>query len=307
MRRFVDLNPAEQRTVFEKFWGLRKEGFGYKRIIKQVKQEDNICLRLSTLSYWSNRDVELLGGQNWFEEKPSRELAYLIGVMFGDGSITHNAKKQEYVIQLESIDRDFAEKFSHCISIVLKKKRDYAVCEDKRGPIYATHTRSKQLYSFFKSIKEDFPKAKPFIEEYPAEFIQGLADSEGGPAISSKNTLRIRVGVAYSTNLELLEYVRSLLYSRFSIGAIVNLHKKAGITDSVINGRPITRTKNVYSLTINSHKGVEDFCFNIGFGIPRKQSRLKEALKILELLGSDSAATIWRERHLKTNKNSQEK
>jgi intein-encoded DNA endonuclease-like protein len=302
MRRFVDLSPEEQRAVFEKFLGLRKEGLGYKRIIKQVKQEDNICLQLSTLSYWSNKGVELLGGKNWFEEKPSRELAYLIGVMFGDGTLSFSEKKQDYGIRLESIDLDFAEKFSHCISLILKKKKDYAVCKVTRGPIYSTHARSKQLYSFFKSLKGDFSKAKPFIEEYPSEFIQGLADSEGCPAISAGERFGCGVNVAYSSNLELLEYARWLLVERFSIRSGITLCKKKGIVDSVIDGREIRRTKSLYGLKVSNNQGTKKFHLEIGFSLKRKQEKLRDGLKTMESFDVAGRSSFWKEKYYKEGK-----
>ncbi len=141
--------------------------------------------------------------------------------------------------------------------------------------------RSKQLYYFFKSLKEDFSKAEPFIEEYPADFIQGLADSEGCPGISANQTFALSVCVAYSTNLELLTYTSSLLRIAFSICSSVRLHKKAGEADSVIDGRPIKRTKNVYGLRIGSISDTRTFSENIGFSIVRKQGKLENAIRIV--------------------------
>ena len=285
MQRFVDLDSNEQKKIFRLVKKLKSQGLGYKRIIKRIGAEQKVKLHLSTLSYWFNNDVKLLGGENWFEEKPSRELSYLIGVMFGDGSITHNSKKQEYIIKLEAIDKDFVKKFSHCVSAVLDRERDYPIHKNKRGPIYSTHARSKQLYYFIKCLKKDFSKAKPFIEVYPAEFIQGLADSEGCPCISASKRLSCRIGVAYSTNLPLLEYAKMLLKREYEIISAIRLHKQAGVTDSIIGGRQITRTKDLYSLEIRPKLNMINFQSNVSFTIKRKREKLNDALEILPLVG----------------------
>jgi len=140
MIRFADLPPKKQRRIFGKVRLLRSRGFGYKRIIKRIGGEYGIKLSLSTLSYWFNKDVKLIGGENYFEEKPSKGLAYLIGVLFGDASLSFNERKREYIIKLEAIDQDFVEKFSKYLARVLKKKKSYAVCQIKRGPIYTSKT-----------------------------------------------------------------------------------------------------------------------------------------------------------------------
>jgi len=302
MQRFIDLNPVEQSEIFDLVKKLKKQGLGYKRIIKKIGSEQGVKLHLSTLSYWFNNNVKLLGGENWFEENPSRELSYLIGVMFGDGSLSFNEKKSDYGIQLEAIDKEFVQKFSYYLSKVLKKKRNYAIAKISRGPIYYTHARSKQLYYFFKSLKEDFSKAKSFIEEYPAEFIQGLADSEGSPCISAVKKVSCQIGVAYSTNHNLLEYVKNLLNKEFTIKTALYLHKQAGITDSYIGGRPITRTKNLYSLSILSKSDMAKFQSCINFSIIRKREKLKTVLKLLEEFGPSNGLPKWQEKYVKIGK-----
>ncbi len=155
MDRFCDISHEEQLNIRKKVFLLKTNGLGYKRIIKRVAKEDKVKLSLSTLSYWFTHKVKLVGGENYFEAEPSPELAYILGVMFGDGSLTHDKKKQEYNVRLDAIDKDFVEKFSGYVSKLLGKEKDYVVCLDKRG-MYATKARSKQLYYFIKSVKENF-------------------------------------------------------------------------------------------------------------------------------------------------------
>jgi len=152
----------------------------------------------------------------------------------------------------------------------------------------------------FAKLKEGlYILAKPFIEKYPAEFIQGLADSEGCPVIGAGKKFSCGVNVAYSTHLELLEYVRWLLSDRFSINSRVVLCKKKGIVDSVIGGRKIRRTKSLYCLKIGANKDVKDFHEKIGFSLERKQQKLDYGLRIIERFDVVERTTSWKEKYRK--------
>jgi len=298
MSAFSNLPFEERSAVFDKAMALRRTGLGYKRIMKRIFSESAIKIPQSTLAYWCKNKIALLSGENQFVQKATPELCYVLGTMFGDASISFGKAKSEYRLRLESIDEDFAEKFSKCISKLLNKPRDYAVCKTKRG-MHSTQARSKQLYFFIKSIKEDFEKAKPFIEEYPAEFIQGLADSEGCPAISVRRKLSCGIGVAYSTNYALLEYSSKLLKLEFGIYCFLKLHKMKGAADSKINDRIIKRTKNIYVLGVRKRESVKKFYEKINFSIARKKIKLSDALSLLESYSAVEAARLWRKMYLK--------
>lgn len=211
MKTFSLVDSNLQKIIFKKVIELSFDDLSYKKIIKQIAMEFNVKLSLGTLSYWFNHNVNLFGGVNKFEAKASSELVYCIGVMFGDGNIFHDKKKQDYVVRLDAIDKDFVEYFSNCVSKVLNKENNYVVIPCKRESMvsimYCSKARSKILYYFIKELKNDFKKVKFFAQEYPKEFIMGLADSEGCPTISSRNIFQIGVCVAYSMNVELLAFV----------------------------------------------------------------------------------------------------
>lgn len=97
----------------------------------------------------------------------------------------------------------------------------------------------------------------------------------------------------------MLEYVQKLLLEKF--GAISNLqltHKK-GEQDSIINGRLIIRTKNLYALNISNFKGTKNFFNNIGFSITRKQEKLKDAIEIIENFSEVNHIDEWEKRYVK--------
>ena len=222
--------------------------------------------------------------------------------MFGDGSLFFDNKKSDYVVGLSAIDKDFVECFSRCISKVLNKETNYAVVRYKLkamdSDMYSARARSKELYYFVKELKEDFEKVKPFAKAYPKEFIQGLADSEGCPTISAKSLFRVSVIVAVSTNKKLLEFV-SFLLIKFGIKSNLFLSKKAGATDSIINGRPITRTKNLYSLQVSNFRHVKTFSDQIKFKIKRKDQKLSDAIFAFEDISVKNPIDFWRENYEK--------
>jgi len=299
MKTFLNLSQKEKSSFVEEVFNLRKQGFGYTKIIKFMKLKEGVRLSKGTLYYWFNNKVKLMGGKNFFEQKPSTELSYLLGVMFGDGCLSINAKKCEYRIRLEAIDKDFVKRFAESLSKLLGKENAYPICKTKRG-MYSAESRSKDLYYFLKQIKENFSNIKIYTEEFPAEFIRGLADSEGCPGISAKRKFGVSIIVAVSTNLALLEFTYSLL-KRFEINSKIRRCRKKGETDSIINNRPITRTKDLYSLTISKKKDVLKFSESIGFYIERKQKKLKEAAKLM-FLPNKIALRIWKQKYKKTPK-----
>ncbi len=306
METFSCANHLLQQTVLERVVELSWNGLGYKKIIEVIAKEFSIKLSKGTLSYWFNHSVVLYGGKNHFESKPSKELAYILGVMFGDGSLHFDKKKKDYVVVLSAIDKDFVEKFSKCTSKVLGKENKYSVCPmGGRGYsiIYSARARSKKLYYFIKGLKEDFEKVKPFAEAYPKEFIQGLADSEGCPSIGAKNSFKVGVMVACSTNKYLLNYVQSLLDINFGIESNVYLSKKAGMTDSVIGGRPITRTMDLYVLNTIGLKSTVIFSKSVGFSIGRKMDKLEWGVWIMSNCKLSEQIEKWEEKYFKFGRN----
>jgi DNA endonuclease len=302
MKTFSCVNHSLQQSVLERIVELSWNGLGYKRIIDVIADEFSVKLSKGTLSNWFNKGVVLYGGQNYFEPKPSKEFAYVLGIMFGDGNLHFDKKKKDYLVRLDAIDKDFVEKFSACASIILNKTKCYSVCSvDGRGhsTIYSARTRSKELYYFIKELKYDLEKAKPFAEAHSKEFIRGLADSEGCPRIVASKKFNVGVMVACSTNKSLLIFVKNLLKNDFGILSRVYLLKKAGITDSVINGRPITRTMNLYGLDTVGFENTKLFSKSVGFFINRKQVKLKEGIEIFDNFIVSERIKRWGELYFK--------
>jgi len=290
MQCFSDFPVNQQKEIKKEICTMLSKGKGYKKI-KRALANQEIKISLSTLSYWCNNQTKRLR-KNSFNNEPSKELAYVIGVMFGDGCATCDKKNYDYSLKLGTIDKEFGEKFCKCISQILNHKEIYPLHKCKS--IYMTNIRSKELYTFIKAIKMDFEKAKPIIEEFPTEFIQGLADSEGGPLINATKKFTISIGIANSTNLNLLNYCKELLWQMFQIETKIYKTKKIGMKDSIINERILTRTKNLYLLETTRFNSTLNYYKNIGFSINRKQEKLKNAIKIMQNKTKELKSTIWK-------------
>jgi intein-encoded DNA endonuclease-like protein len=75
-------------------------------------------LSKGSISEWVHGIHDPSGGTNKFHTDPSPELAYVIGVIAGDGNL--NVHGYNYEMLLSVTDYDFAEEFSRCL------------CEDSR-------------------------------------------------------------------------------------------------------------------------------------------------------------------------------
>ena len=221
--------------------------------------------RKSTVSGWKN-GKHRPPTVRWVPE-PSKKLAYVLGVLLGDG---YTVKEHTYHYDIEILvkDYEFAEIFSRNMSKLLNKK--YIEPEWSRGHSrWRVYYSSKAFHIWFK--KQTLETLKQYIEynkETVVSFLKGLYDSEGSNYMCKKISL-------FNSDLELLYYVQYLLRKYFSIKATgPYLKVKAG---SIMkrNGRRYKRRKNNYSIAISRKDSIRMFLSKIGFSITEKQLGLR--------------------------------
>jgi len=136
----------------------------------------------------NTRPIWLSNTRKWTMRKCT-ELAYVIGVCMGDGSVQYSKEYNTYTVQLTVKNKEFAEKFYNALkSISLHPK----ISITKKGT-YNVRAHSKEFCRWY--VEMDIHKITSFIlekDEYIISFIQGLFDSEGD--ITSDNYIRIRFG-----------------------------------------------------------------------------------------------------------------
>jgi len=199
----------------------------------------------------------------WASE-PSNELAYVIGVLLGDGYIVRE-HHSNYDIELMVKDYEFAEEFSKAIAKILDKKykKPYWSRSHNRWRVYY---RSKAFYTWYR--RQDLDTLKQYIEhnrETVANFLRGFYDSDG-------NNYRYKHIFLYNSNLKLLRYTQYLLKKYFSIKATgPYLIAKAGSIHIKRNGERIKTNHDIYCIAISRMKDIRVFLSEIGFSIREKQ------------------------------------
>lgn len=202
---------------------------------------------------------------------PSKELAYIIGVMLGDGNLMKGKCKG---LRLRVIDKDFILNFKKKLEkwSGLKTTRIYKI-KDKsyvQGYIWGIMLISTKAYEFYNQFdinknKNAFKNIDLFLnkQEYKIEFIKGFFDSEG--CISTGR-------IAFSnTNLDLINYTQKLCNN-------LNIKTKIYKRKSRINrfGNKFYRSKKCYDLYTQNTKDNIQLCSIINSSIQRKQEIIKD-------------------------------
>jgi len=204
--------------------------------------------------------------------RPSIELAYAIGVFHGDACVTKDEARYQYIVKLDTIDKEFAITFSRAMARILNRK--YIEPRwDKKHECWKITYKSKAFFTWYKNAeKQGLQGFKPYIEhdiETVRYYLRGLYDGEG---YNYKNE-RVHL---YNTNKELLEYAQYLLEKFFHIIATGPYLQKKNGTKMMINGIKHTRKHDCYEIDISRKKHIQKFLREIGFTIIRKQLGLKK-------------------------------
>jgi|GEM_PF-2156018 len=260
----IRTRPIEERVnLYNQAMGLREEkGWGNIRIAKALGIDDQ------TVAHWIYDGREPCGGFKVPDLSPSPELSYILGVYYGDGSAYRDGAC--YLIKLEAKDQDFVQEFGEQLSKIIEGRGEpYHVWRNKRG-YYFTKVSNRLLWEFLK--KRDFENHKVVIDRFPAEFLRGFFDSDGG-AHKGRNKMSI---YASNTNKELLIYVRNLLLNLDIFSTILLCHKEGDTRP--FRGRIVQSKKDCHQLVISGQRGFSNFYKHIGFSIRRKQSVLQEII-----------------------------
>ncbi len=181
------------------------------------------------------------------------ELGYVMGVIFGDAYLGKN------VVNLISVDKDFALRFKKSIESVFKLKANFYLRKDekyKQGFYYQILLFSINAISILKTLKISFLNYK-MNKEMARKFIQGFVDSEGNVG---RREIRI-------SNCNLLIHKR-----------IQKLFKKFKINSKIRKTKPTSKNKNHYLSVISKYKNIKLFYKEISFSILRKEEKLKSML-----------------------------
>lgn len=267
--------PKPDMKNMKKRWG--KYSYDeYAKAMEMLKKmgptevSSKLGIPLKTIEGWKRRGHKPPLAK-WIPE-PSSELAYITGVLLGDGCLYTN--QVQYRILLIAKDLEFVETFSRTMAKLLNRKYLAPKLRKTRNVWRVIYT-SKALYTWFK--QQTMETLKQYIEynkETVANFLKGMYDSEGG--YYRGRYIQIHLS---NTNLELLRYIQYLLKKYFDIIARgPYLTNKAG-TKHKIRNKMLTSTHNVYRITIYRKQYIQRFLNEIGFSIRRKQLGLPRRKK----------------------------
>jgi len=268
--------PREQRIkVHRRVIELRQQGRSYNEIRAAIKEEFGIVLSKSQISYWTRGIHSPYNGRRIPSLEllePSEDLAYVIGVLCGDGSAWEKSRVRKgyrrVVIYLEAKDKEFVEEFAIRIGRVLNRPPPRV--KVKSTGYYYVEVESRTLYELMKR-PIDIKKIRRFVEHCErcmAMFLRGFFDSEG--SVNKHGYI-----LAYNSNYELLVYVQELL-KRFGIETRgPYLRTKQGTPFyNPLRGKVYVHKRDVYVLYVRGSNGYEFYKY-IGFTIRRKQERLE--------------------------------
>lgn len=267
--RYRSLKPTrpfdERALLYEAVRRLASAGISASETRNEVERTYNTRLDLHTIQGWSAGAHSPYGRVYRLPEKPTPDLAYLIGVNFGDTSRAQSSWHHNYTVRLRVTDEAFAREFARTASEVLDAKA-FKVWFDAKRRLWQTDVNSLLLYRLLIKPLEEL---KLFIEHCDgcmAAFLRGFFDAEGsssGGVVDCSNT-----------NTEVLSYVKRLLESKFSLR--VRGPFKQGRTPGTrvrIKGKWYRVNKQCYGLSLGKLASRE-FATLIGFTIPRKQRGL---------------------------------
>jgi DNA endonuclease len=206
-----------------------------------------------------------------FDAAPSPELAYVIGVKMGDASMSVN-RHHNYMIKLRVIDKEFAEEFSRCLSVILRRSPPRVKWHEKT---HAWHTQlsSVLLQNLLKPPLEQLNQVIEHSKNCTSAFLRGFFDSEGW-------VYQFQLGVA-NTNKATIDYVSYLLDRKFQLRVYGPRLKSKGGRMVVIKGKLYHANKDCYALLVD-RSSLSAYQSTIGFTIIRKQQRLASAVNKLK-------------------------
>jgi intein-encoded DNA endonuclease-like protein len=199
----------------------------------------------------------------------TKEKAYVIGVMCGDGYL-HKTKNSSYQVAMQAIDKEFVEEFARCLEKIYKIKPTISFIKVKTrnwNNKYQARTCRKLIYNNLLQYSPSF-KTKEWIIpneiknsnlKIQSAFLKGFFDSEGCIEYKSR-----RIS-GTSTNLNGLKEIQKLLHN-FNIRTKIQLKNPKG-----------NRSK-VGSIRIQDRRSIETYAQHIGLTINRKKIVLEKAL-----------------------------
>ena len=268
-RRYRGL--GERLLLYEEVLRLRQKGLGYKRISKTLEEIYGVRVNSGAICNWISGRHNPLGRCNKIIQSP--ELAYVIGGWLGDGTLAVDRRNCKHHVILRVKDFDFATEWGRCLATAFGVKKPYRPVWDKVNRRWDVKASSILLYMILSRARKNPWITLPYLEEYPAEALQGLFDAEGN-VDGAFYHIRLR-----NAEMQLLKLTRHLLRKLDIDSKIYTWKQQLYVKDP--EGRKIYRRKQdvAYCLVISRRESIVKFAKKVGFRIRRKQKALEDLLQ----------------------------
>jgi intein-encoded DNA endonuclease-like protein len=269
MIRTRELPIQERIILYDEAMKIREnEGLGAIEIGRKLNIADG------TVNHWLCENVNPQNLQKHAHQPnllPSPELSFVIGAVLSDGCLSLNKWKRRTAKQIILIakDLDFVEAFNQNICHLLNKKTYYSIQTTKENH-FRVATCSSQLYDF---LNNDLAQLKPYIEQFPCEFLGALIDGDGSVSMWKPHHCCVRVS---SVDRDLLSFCQQLLEDKMGIESKVYSFDRRGTSHGKIGNRTIFTKKIIYDLRIHKREALLKLWSSIKLTIKRKQDRLNK-------------------------------
>ncbi len=225
---------------------------------------------------------------NTFVPRPSEELSFFIGAWLGDGWADESDGGKRMLLKVRSYD--FAREFSWVAAKLLGKASPNWVrrVNDAKGRWYLAKVTSVMLYEFISQPQDALLEV---ARAHPDSFLRGFFTAEGCPAVSieRRNPPHLGVGlVLANSDASLLEFVRALLVQLGYRPGIIRVNTLKGEKTNLG-----VATRPGLLLNMSRRNDIARFLSEIGFADSVKQSKLSDAVRLVNTLGSSGAVREW--------------
>jgi intein-encoded DNA endonuclease-like protein len=139
---------------------LANAGLGPRDIAIRIRRRFKTNIDPSQVRDWADGKTSPYGRVHRLNLRPSPELAYVIGSRLGDATQSKSSWHHNYMVKLLVRDKDFADEFSRCASVILGCKSFNVWWYEKRKA-WNTTVNSIMLYHFLGNSLDRF---KQYIE-----------------------------------------------------------------------------------------------------------------------------------------------
>ncbi len=251
MRTLRELSQGEIEVIQRRVKELREDGLSYSGISGQIGEEFNVRISKATVLRWCKGTNDTFNKTKRVDLDASPELAYIVGVYFGDASATEGSNYR-YKVKLKVIDREFAEAFAGALrGVGLNPRTGFENDRTRTGRWYVEVT-SKGLFRFLTGPRE---RLFEVAGAYPREFLRGFFDSEG-TVVFTRKSRALHVS-ASNYDLEVLILCKKLL-KKLDIDSRIYLHRRKG-TPVNIRGKMYRYNSDLYRIVVQRRKSVLNF------------------------------------------------